>query len=153
MPISWGNIGILLSLNSNYLTNFLVLCSCRCRSCCLRRARCINLQAFFTSSPPKALFRHNKLFALFSSMKAVELKKIVLVSCIINFKDVQLWLRVLEIALISMLTHTLTGFIIMIMIKAGWLRRRWAYKVMMVFFFLKADFWKTSPKPVQAEYS
>jgi hypothetical protein len=47
------------------------------------------LPAFFTFSPQNAFFRHNRFSTLFFSMKMVESGKIVLVSCIIDFKEIQ----------------------------------------------------------------
>ncbi len=41
----------------------------------------------------KFTFSHNRFAALFYSMKVEELGKVVLVSCIIYFKDIQVWLR------------------------------------------------------------
>jgi hypothetical protein len=55
--------------------------------------------AFLTFSPQNALFRHNRFSTIFFSMKMVESGKIVLVSCIIDFKEVQVWLRVFSLNL------------------------------------------------------
>ena len=46
-----------------------------------------------------ALFSHKIFSTLFFSMKMSESGKIVLVSCIIDFDDVQLWLRLLSLNL------------------------------------------------------
>ncbi len=56
-----------------------------------------------------SLVRHNRFSTLFFSMKIAESGKIVVVSCIIDFKDIQVWLRQFSLNLN-------------------------AYKVMMVFF-------------------
>ncbi len=53
--------------------------------------------AFFTFSPQNALFRHNRFSTLSFSMKMTESGKIVLVSFIIDFKEVQVWLRVFSL--------------------------------------------------------
>jgi hypothetical protein len=50
--------------------------------------------AFFTFSPQNAFFRHNQFSILFFSMKVAESRTIVLVSCIIDFKDIRFNIRV-----------------------------------------------------------
>ncbi len=54
---------------------------------------------FVTESCQNVLFRHNRFYTLFFSMKMVESGKIVFVSCIIDFKEVQVWWKVFTLNL------------------------------------------------------
>jgi hypothetical protein len=51
------------------------------------------LSSGFHFSPQNTLFRRNQFSTLFFSMKVAESRKIVLVNCIIDFKDAQVWLK------------------------------------------------------------
>ncbi len=48
---------------------------------------------YFFFGHKNSLFGHNRFSTLFFSMKIAESEKIVLASCIIEFKDIQVWLR------------------------------------------------------------